>query len=151
MKALLVILTAAVSISSTPVFAQDADAAIKARQGQFRIMSLNLGLLGAIAKGETAYDAELAQAAADNLVTISSINQSVNWPENSSQMDTANTRAKPEIWDNLDDVISKWQDFGSAAQQMQTAAAQGPDEIRAAMGALGNTCKSCHEQYRAEN
>ena len=115
-----------------------------------RIMTLNLGALGAIAKGEVEYDAASAQAAADNLVTISNVNQRFNWPEGSSQFDTANTRAKPEIWENLDDMIAKWEDFGSSAQKMQIAAGDGPDAIRSAIGAIGGTCKACHERYRAE-
>ena len=150
MKTVLFFVAASISITGGAVFAQDADAAIKARQGQFRIIALNLSYLGAIAKGEAEFDAERAQAAADNLVTISNINQGLNWPDGSSQSDTANTRAKSEIWANIDDMLVKWGDFGSAAQNMQTAAGEGPDEIRAAIGAIGGTCKACHERYRAE-
>lgn len=150
MKTFPILLAASISLTGGAAFAQDADAAIKARQGQFRLMALNLSYLGAVAKGEAEYNAERAQAAADNLVTVSNINQGFNWPEGSSQLDIANTRAKPEIWENLDDVIAKWQDFGSAAQKMQSAAGEGPDEIRAAIGAVGGTCKACHERYRAE-
>lgn len=150
MKTFPILLAASISLTGGAAFAQDADAAIKARQGQFRLMALNLSYLGAVAKGEAEYNAERAQAAADNLVTVSNINQGFNWPEGSSQLDIANTRAKPEIWENLDDVIAKWQDFGSAAQKMQSAAGGGPDEIRAAIGAVGGTCKACHERYRAE-
>ena len=40
---------------------------VKARQGQFRILAINLGILGGMAKGETEYDAEAAQAAADTI------------------------------------------------------------------------------------
>lgn len=150
MQKIAILLTVAVSLTGGVVCAQDANAAIKARQGQMRIMALNLGALGAIAKGEIEYDAALAQAAADNLVTISNINQRFSWPEGSSQFDTANTRAKPEIWENLDGLIAEWEDFGSAAQKMQIAAGEGPDAIRSAIGAIGGTCKACHERYRAE-
>jgi cytochrome c556 len=151
MKTFLILLAVSIGISGGPVVAQDADAAIKARQGQFRIMALNLATLGAIAKGETEYDAEVAQTAAANLVTISQIDQRLNWPKDSSQMDTANTRAEVEIWDNYDDFIAKWEEFGGAALAMQEAAGNGVDDIRAAMGTLGGTCKACHERYRAEN
>ena len=151
MKRALIFLTLAAGLGSGPVWAQDANAAIKARQGQFRVMALNLGILGAIAKGEMEYDSAVAQAAADNLVAVSSLDQQFNWPANSGQMDAANTRALPAIWDNLDDFGTKWQAFGTSVQAMQGAAGQDVDAIRAAMGPIGNSCKSCHESYRAEN
>lgn len=130
------------------VFAQDAEAAIKARQGQFRILALNLGVLGGMAKGEIEYNAESAQAAADNLVTVASLNQSFNWPEGSDNMSVDNTRALPAIWDNIPDVLSKWDDLGTAAGEMQTAAAEGPEAIGAALQKVGGACKACHDDYR---
>ena len=42
--------------------AQDYSANLKARQGQFRILAINLGTLGAMAKGEVDYDADAATA-----------------------------------------------------------------------------------------
>ncbi len=141
-------IAAGLTLSSGAACAQNAEAAIKARQGQFRIMALNLGVLGGIAKGEIEYDAEVAQAAADNLVTISAINQSFNWPEGSDNESVENTRALPKIWENLPDVISKWQDFGTAAATMQTAAAEGPEAIGAGLQEVGGACKACHDEYR---
>lgn len=138
------------AIVATPaaLAAQDVDSAIKARQGQFRIMALNLGVLGSIAKGEMEYDADTAQTAADNLVTIAAIDQSFNWPEGSDNASAENTRALPAIWENIPDVISKWEDFGAAAQGMQTAAAEGPDAIGAALQEVGGACNACHDEYR---
>ncbi len=132
------------------VIAQDAaEAAIKARQGQFRILALNLGVLGGMAKGETDYNAETAQIAADNLVAVTSIDQSFNWPEGSDNASVENTRAWPAIWENIPDVISKWEDLGTAAATMQTAAAEGREAIGAAMQQVGGACKACHDEYRA--
>lgn len=132
-----------------PVFAQDVPDAVKARQGQFRIMAINLGILGSMAKGETQYDAETAQSAADSIVAISNVNQGPLWPQGTDAMSIDGTRAEPQIWENLDDVLAKWSDMGDAAEQLQTVAATGRDALGPAMGQLGNTCKACHDDYRA--
>jgi cytochrome c556 len=133
---------------AAPVAAQDAEAAIKARQGQMRILSLNLGVLGGMAKGEIEYSEEMAQYAADNLVTAASINQSFHWPEGSDTMSVDGTRALPAIWENVPDVMSNMDDLRSAAAEMQTAAAEGPEAIGAALQKVGGTCKACHDDYR---
>ncbi|HBM58318.1 MAG TPA: cytochrome C554, partial [Citreicella sp.] len=58
---------AGVALLATGALAQEQDLSgnVKARQGQFRIMAINLGILGDMAQGKTEYDAEAAQAAAD--------------------------------------------------------------------------------------
>ncbi|CAG0911098.1 unnamed protein product [Cyprideis torosa] len=129
--------------------AQDMPKEVKARQGQFQIMALNLGILGGMAKGAVEYDAEVAQAAAGSLVGISMVNQGPLWPEGTSELDIDGTRAKVEIWDNLPDVLAKWSDFGTAAKAMQTAAGEGPEAIGQALGQVGGASKACHDAYRA--
>lgn len=148
MKNTICILAVAAALVAGSAVAQDVSGAVKARQGQFRLISLNLGILGGMAKGEIEYDAALAQTAADNLVTVSMINQSVNWPAGSDNVAYDSTRALPKIWDNLEDVVGKWDAYGEAAKAMQAAAGTGLDGVRGAIGAVGGTCKSCHDAYR---
>ena len=149
MKKTFAMIVALAVVGGSAAIAQDYSAALKARQGQFRIMALNLGVLGGIAKGEVAYDAETAQAAADSLVGVSMVHQPTLWPEGSDNMSIDGTRAQPNIWDNLPDVLAKWDAFGEAAKEMQAAAGQGPEAIGPALGKLGGTCKACHDTYRA--
>lgn len=146
----------AAALCALPVLAQQAaaqdqralEAAVKARQGQFNIMSINLGILGDMARGNTPYDAEAAQAAADSLVAISGVNQPPLWPEGTDTMAFEGTRALPAIWDNLPDVLSKWDDFGAAAANLQTVAADGQGALGPALGQVGGTCQACHDNYR---
>ncbi len=74
MKKFSLILAAATMVAA-PAMAQDFSAELKARQGQFRIMALNLGVLGGMAQGKIDYDADAAQEAADTLVAVSMISQ----------------------------------------------------------------------------
>jgi cytochrome c556 len=129
--------------------AQDLPAPVQARQGQFQIMALNIGVLGNMARGNTEYDAEAAQTAANNLVTMSQIDQSFHWPEGTDNFALDGTRALPAIWENLPDVIEKWQAFGSAAEGLAAVAADGLEPMRAALGPVGGTCGACHDDYRA--
>lgn len=125
------------------------DNQLKARQGQFRLLALNLGVLGGMARGNAEYDAALAQAAAENIVTIAALNQAPMWPEGSDAMSIEGTRALPEIWEKFDDFASKWQAVGAAAQGLPEAVGSGVAGIGPALGPLGGTCKDCHDTYRA--
>lgn len=150
MKHLKTVVALAAIVSGTAVYAQDDfSGQLKARQGQFRIMAINLGILGSMAKGEVEYSAEAAQAAADTLVAVSMIQQPPMWPEGSDDMSIDGTRAQVSIWDENDDFLSKWADFGTAAQAMQASVGDGRDAIGPLLGQVGGTCKACHDNHRA--
>lgn len=138
---------AALTLSAAPVLAQDFSAQVKARQGQFRILAINLGILGSIAKGETPYDAATAKAAADSIVAVTMINQGPLWPKGSDNMSIEGTKALPVIWDNPADLGAKWEALATAAKGLQ--AATDAAGIGAALGPVGATCKACHDANRA--
>lgn len=141
-------LIAAIATSGAAI-AQDYSGQLKARQGQFRVLAINLGILGGMAKGEIEYDAAAAQAAADSLVAVSMINQGPLWPMGSDEMGADGTRAKASIWDDADDFAAKWSDLGAAAKEMQAAAGTGQEALGPMMGKVGGTCKACHDAHRA--
>ncbi|SLN28947.1 Cytochrome c-554 precursor [Roseivivax jejudonensis] len=136
---------------ASPAVAQDFEGHIKARQGMFRIMAINLGIIGDMAKGETEYEAEMAQTAADNLVAVSGINPLVLFPEGSSNEAVEGTRALPAIWENTGDVGDKWAAFGTAASDLQAVAGDGREALGPALGPVGDACSSCHDEYRESN
>jgi cytochrome c556 len=121
---------------------------LKARQGQFRLLALNLGVLGGMARGTVPYDAAAAQAAADNLVAISSLDQGAMWPEGSDSMSIEGTRAMPSIWEDNADFLEKWGAVASGAQAVAAVASNGQEAIGPALGPLGGSCKACHEAHR---
>lgn len=139
---------AATALMITPAFAQEIPQAVKARQGQFNILALNLGILGGMARGTVDFDQETAQAAADSLVAVSMVKQHAMWPEGTSADEIDGTRAKPEIWADMADFQSKWDAVGEAATAMQAAIGEGAEAIGPNMGPLGNACKDCHDSYR---
>ncbi|MEM1077299.1 MAG: cytochrome c [Pseudomonadota bacterium] len=137
------------TMSPTPVVAQSFENQLKARQGQFRLIALNIGVLGGMARGKVPYNAETAQAAADNLVAVASLHQGALWPEGSDNMSIDGTRAMPSIWEDNADFLSKWQDVATAAGGLAAVASNGQAALGPALGPLGATCKSCHEAHRA--
>ena len=148
MKKTFLTLALATAVAATGALAQDTNQAVKARQGQFNILAINLGILGGMARGEVAYDADTAKAAADSIGAVSMVTQVPHWPEGTDSMTVDGTRALPAIWENLPDVLDKWAALGTAAGELQTAAATGQEAIGPALGALGGTCKACHDAYR---
>jgi cytochrome c556 len=56
--------------------------------------------------------------------------------------------ALPEIWENPEDFAAKLADFQEAAEGLK--AAVGGAEFGPAFQALGQSCKGCHDSYRAE-
>jgi cytochrome c556 len=139
---------AAMAIGGAAAIAQDVPAAVEARQGQFKLMALNIGVLGNMARGNVDYDAAQASTAANNLVAISMLDQSFHWPEGTDNMSIDGTRALPAIWADLPDVVMKWQAFGAAATGLAAEAGNGIDALRAALGPVGGTCGACHDAYR---
>jgi cytochrome c556 len=128
------------------------DRQIKARQSFMQVYAFNIGILGAMAKGETDYDADLAKASADNLLSAARMNNGAMWPKGSDIATAGNenlTRAKAVIWASFPQVAEKHQALTDAATKMAAEAGNGIDAIRANIGAVGGGCKGCHDDFRA--
>jgi len=125
--------------------------AIEARQGIFQNYQLMLMQLGGMARGNMEYNAETAQAAADNLVALTQLDARFSWPAGSDADSVEGTRARPEIWSNFDDVVSKAVALNEAAVAMAAVASDGQEALGPALGAVGAACTACHDDYRLEN
>lgn len=150
MKRFIAGLTLAVIGFAGSVSAQDAPFAkeIEARQGIMVYRALNIGVLGAMAKGEAEYNAEAAQKAADALVASAKLDTSMLWPEGSSNAENPASTVKPELWTEDLGIGDKAAAFNAAAEAMQAAAGGGLDSLKAAMGPLGGACGDCHKAAR---
>ncbi len=121
---------------------------IGARKAQMQLLKWHVSTLGAMAKGALPYDAEKAAAAAAGLRAVAHLDLREAWPEGSDSFALANTRALPKIWENMEDFGKKYMDMQAAADAMAEAAGQGPDQLKAALGQVGGSCKTCHKEYR---
>ena len=143
---------AAAAVAAT-AYAQSANPAVTARKAHMGLLAFNLGPLGSMAKGETAYDAETAGKLAADLVALSGMLSgpafSLYFPEGTAAGEVEGTRAKAEIWATPDDFLAKAQALTDAAAAL--AASTDLAGLQGARGAVGGACGSCHEAYRVPN
>jgi len=124
------------------------ESAIQARKANMGVISYHTGLLGAMAKGDTPYDAAIATAAAENLAAAASMNRMVLWLEGSAQGTMEGTRARPEIWSDAAGFEEDAMALETATAAMVTAAGTDLDALRIAMAAVGTACGDCHKANR---
>lgn len=120
--------------------------AVKARHAQMQMVGYHIGVLGGVAKGEIAYDSAVVDAAANNLASLAGMAHATLWVEGSEQGAVEGSRAKAEIWSDAAGFDAKFTDMETAALALVGAADAGA--VGAGMGALGGSCKGCHETYR---
>jgi len=138
-------------LASQSALSQDAkiiEAAVKYRQGAFSMIGWHIGPLGAMAKGEMEFDAATFASNAQAIADLAK------YPENAfidgSSSDDVETRAKPEIWSDAAGFGEKLEAFKSASAELASTAAGAAslDDVKGAFGALGKSCKGCHDDYR---
>ncbi len=144
---------AALGTVSTIAFADGhLEKAVKARQGFMQVVAFNLGPLGAMAKGEMEYDAELAANNAKNLEVLANMNNGAMWPAGSDNeaLGADKTRALPAAWAAGSKVMEKHEAWAKASAELAATAGSGLDALKAGIGAVGKSCGGCHDDYRAE-
>lgn len=124
---------------------------IKARQGIMAYRGLQLGALGAMAKGEVPYDAAAAQKAADNLMASITLDGSMLWPKGSDNTANPASTALPAMWEEGSGIGDKAKAMVEAATALQAAAGTDVEAMKAAMGPVGEACMACHKAFRVSN
>lgn len=126
--------------------------AIRAREGYMDLVSIEMGALAAMAKGEAPYDATAAEAHARDLGALSGYAYPELFVPGSAKPERpGKTRALPEIWADKADFDAKFGDFVSAISALQSQAGAGQAALGPALGKVGATCKACHDAYRAKD
>ena len=136
---------AVVGAFSTAVYAQTADRAIKYRQGIMGGQGWHMGILGGMAKGSRPYDKDVAARSAmfvDQLMLM----HSEGFIAGSEK--GAPTKAKPEIWTQKAKFDKYAQDAKMETAKLASAAGNGLDALRAAIGPVGRSCNNCHEDFQ---
>lgn len=148
---LALIAAAALALSPLAAGAQSAADAIKARQGYFSLLNVNMAPLAAMAKGDIAYDADVATLHAANLAALAQVNIVGLFPQGTdSDARFGETAALPAIWADMADVGAKFQGLATAVAAMQGAAGAGRAELGGAVQQVGVACKACHDSYRSK-
>jgi len=140
-------------IASAYVLAQGAaqptpaERAIEYRQAVFKVVAGNFGPLAQNAQGKIELPAPAARKYAERLAAVADFTRDA-FPEISRE---GKTRAKPEIWSDraeFDKLVADLNTQSRALAAVTARADVNPEEFKAAVGAVGNACKSCHDKFR---
>jgi cytochrome c556 len=127
---------------------QKPEDAIKYRQSAFTVMANHLGRVGAMAQGRVPFDAKVA---ADNTAIVVAMSALPFTAFGDGTDKGLPNRATPEIWRESARFKAAADNMRAEVAKLDAAARAGSlDAVRAAMGAVGGSCKACHDDFRAE-
>jgi cytochrome c556 len=114
------------------------------REAAMKKIGGQMGALGAIAKGEKPYDADVVKSA------LSTISETIKvfptyFPEGSEK---DSEESSPKIWENKADFEAHAQKLAADADALLAQLPADQAAVGAAMGTLGKDCSACHESYR---
>jgi cytochrome c556 len=141
-------LAAATLATALPAAAQfqRPEQAVKYRQSAMALQGNHMGRIGAMTSGRVPFDAKVA---AENIEIVAVLNklQFSAFVEGSDKV--GNTRALPEVWTEKD----KWTAAVAKSQEdvgkLLVAGRSGNlDQIKTAAGAVGQSCKGCHDTFQ---
>lgn len=132
-------------VSGAALAQQKPEDAIKYRQSALFILGQSFGPLAAMAQGKIPYDKDAAVRDA----AIAEFVSKLPWSRFGPGTDQGNTKAKPEIWSNLDDFRAKADKMqAEIAKLAQVSKAGDLNALKAQVGETGKACKACHDEYR---
>lgn len=150
MRSVLAITLLISGLGAGATFADEAAdmAAIKARQDYFKSLGAVMKPMGGLTKS---FDAEAVAAEAAKLKTALETDVAPYFaPGTSTNEYPEATRAKPVIWEEMEDFGSKGAALHEAGMELIAVAEAGDEAAFApAFMKLGGTCKACHDDYRA--
>lgn len=140
------VLTAA-NAATVATSEKQAEAAVEYRQSLYQLVKSNAAPMFGMAKGAIPFDAGVMKTNATRLEQLADMMADYLLVD-TSKFDVE-TEAKPALFSNEKDVMAKIAKFKDAATGIKTAAMSGDEgSFGKAIGALGGTCKSCHDDYK---
>jgi cytochrome c556 len=125
-----------------------AEQAIKYRQSVYKVILWNFGPIAGMVQGKVPYDAAEFALHADRVATMAPMLLE-GYPAGSAR--GATTRARAEIWDNMDEFGELMSDMQDKAATLASVAKGGDlDKSKAAFAQLADACKACHDKYRTD-
>jgi cytochrome c556 len=122
---------------------------IKARQGDMELRAYSAGPLFAIAKGKMPYDAEKASKLANNLMLLLQLDVGGAWaPGTGKDMYPGKTHAVPEVWSTYPKIAEAGKKYKAAVEDLAAVAGNGLGDLKSKIGAVGKSCKGCHDDFR---
>ncbi len=137
------------SIATAASADERAQAAAETRQGLLKVVANYFGPIYAMARQQMPYDGELVKANAEKIATLLPMIPDVFRADTRAY--DLETEALDDIWDNTDDFNAKAAAAAEKATALAAATAAGQEATMEAFGAMGGSCKACHDNYRQQN
>ncbi|WP_218313050.1 c-type cytochrome [Alteromonas antoniana] len=137
------------AFAAEAVSEKHAEAAVEYRQSLFQLVKSNMGPLGGMAKGAIPYNEEVMMTNAVRLEQLADM--MVDYLSVDTRKFDVDTGAKDAIWENFPNVEEKVSALKTAAANLQSVVEAGNEsEYRSAIGNVGASCKSCHDDYKKD-
>jgi cytochrome c556 len=117
------------------------DPAVKARMELMGAIAVNTKVLGQMAGGEAAFNADAAASAKANLAAAAAEVPAKFEPQATDPL----SDAKPEVWTNWADFVTKSEALLAQAEALDTSSLE---SVQAGMAGIGGACKACHSVYK---
>lgn len=143
------VLALAASALSAPAMAQfqKPEDAIKYRKASLTVLASHFGRVGAMANGRVPFDAKLVAENAAIAETMSKLP----WQAFGPGTDKGESRAEPAVWTEQAKFKAASEKMMGEVAKLNAAAKTGNlDQIKAAFGAAGASCKACHDDFRKD-
>ncbi|MFN3645532.1 MAG: c-type cytochrome [Gemmobacter sp.] len=116
---------------------------VKERMDLMQTIRKNTAVLGDMAGGKTAFDAAAATEAKTALAAAAAQITA----KFEAEEDDPVAEGRPDIWMDFEGFTAKAEALVTAAEAIDVASLDG---LKAGMGAIGGSCQSCHEAFRAK-
>lgn len=124
-----------------------AEDALKTRKSVFTLLKFHFVPIYLMATGNAPFDAAAVEKNASRLAQLGPMIPDV-LAKDTREFEL-DTEAKPEIWENLDEIAKLSDNLVAAATKMAEAAATGDQGATlSTFRPLGGTCGACHDDYR---
>lgn len=124
------------------------ETAIRYRQSVYTVIGWNFVPLVKMTKGETPWDSATFTKHAERIASLAP-QLLEGFPQGSDK--GAQTDAKPEIWQSMDDFKSKMDELVTQSKALAEVAKTGDEaKTREQFKKTSRACKSCHDKYRSE-
>jgi cytochrome c556 len=125
---------------------QTPESAIKYRQGAFSVMAAHYSRLAMMAQGIQPFETKTAVENAELVTSLSRLPFQAFLPGSEKG---APNRAKDEIWKESAKFKAAADKMMADTVKLEAAARSGDFEaMRSAVGVVGRSCKSCHDDFR---
>ena len=141
-------LAAAIAVPASAQQFRKPEEAIKYRKAAFTVMGVHFGRIGNMVNNRAPYDAKTAAESAQVVATLAQLPFVAFEPGTEKGFET---RAKAGIWSENEKFRTAAKQLQDESLKLEAAAKTGNlDALKVSFGAVGRTCKNCHDSYREE-